>query len=46
MRLAVRLLFSGRDSHALHHENPAFRFEPQRRGYGWMWLPYEGVPAV
>ncbi|HLN57414.1 MAG TPA: amylo-alpha-1,6-glucosidase [Thermoanaerobaculia bacterium] len=44
--LSVRLLFSGRDYHALHHENPAFRFEPQRRGYGWMWVPYEGVPAV
>jgi predicted glycogen debranching enzyme len=44
--LFVRLLFSGREDHALHHENPAFRFEPQRRGYGWMWVPYEGVPAV
>jgi predicted glycogen debranching enzyme len=44
--LSVRLLFSGRDYHSLHHENPAFRFEPQRRGYGWMWVPYEGVPAV
>ena len=44
--LSVRLLFSGRDYHSLHHENPHFRFEPQRRGYGWMWVPYEGVPAV
>ena len=44
--LSVRLLFSGRDYHALHHENPAFRFQPQRRGYGWLWIPYEGVPAV
>ena len=44
--LSVRLLFSGRDYHALHHENPAFRFEPQRRGYGWMWVPYEGVPPI
>jgi predicted glycogen debranching enzyme len=44
--LSVRLLFSGRDSHALHRENPAFRFEPQRRGYGWMWMPYEGVPPI
>ena len=24
---AVRPFLSGRDSHALHHENPAFRFE-------------------
>ncbi len=46
VKLSVRLLFSGRDDHSLHHENPAFRFEPQRRGYGWMWVPYEGVPAV
>jgi predicted glycogen debranching enzyme len=44
--LSVRLLFSGRDYHSLHHENPAFRFQPQRRGYGWMWVPYKGVPAV
>jgi predicted glycogen debranching enzyme len=44
--LSVRLLFSGRYYHALHHENPAFRFEPQRRGYGWMWIPYEGVSPV
>ncbi len=44
--LSVRLLFSGRDYHSLHQENPAFRFQPQRRGYGWMWVPYEGVPAV
>jgi len=44
--LSVRLLFSGRDYHALHHENPAFRFEPHRRGYGWMWIPYRGVPSV
>jgi predicted glycogen debranching enzyme len=44
--LRVRLLFSGRDYHALHHENPAFRFQPQRRGYGWLWIPYDGVPAI
>ena len=28
--LAVRPLLSGRDSHALHHENPAFRFDRAR----------------
>ena len=44
--LSVRLLFSGRDYHALHHENPAFRFQGQRRGYGWLWIPYDGVPEV
>jgi len=44
--LSVRLLHSGRDYHSLHHENAAFRFEPQRRADGWMWLPYDGVPSV
>ena len=44
--LSVRLLFSGRDYHSLHHENPAFRFEPQRRGYGWLWVPYHDVPEI
>jgi predicted glycogen debranching enzyme len=44
--LSVRLLFSGRDYRSLHHENPAFRFEPQRRGYGWLWVPYHDVPEV
>ncbi|HEV8119320.1 MAG TPA: amylo-alpha-1,6-glucosidase [Thermoanaerobaculia bacterium] len=46
VKLSVRLLFSGRDYHSLHQENPHFRFEPQRRGYGWMWIPYEGVPEI
>ena len=32
VNLWVRPLFSGRDYHALHHENPHFRYEPQRRG--------------
>src|SRR6266542_2084815 len=40
------VFLSGRDYHSLHHENPAFRFEPQRRGYGWMWVPYQEVPEV
>jgi hypothetical protein len=38
--LSVRPLLSGRDPHALHHENPAFRFD------GPPWRPYDGVPAV
>ncbi len=47
-RLFVRLLHSGRDYHALHRENPAFRFEPDARpgGRGLVWRPYPGVPAV
>lgn len=46
-RLEVRPFFSGRDYHALHHENPAFRFEAEERGRGlWSFHPYDGVPAV
>jgi predicted glycogen debranching enzyme len=45
-RLCVRPFLSGRDYHALHHENPAFRFEPERRGDLLAWRPYPGVPAV
>jgi predicted glycogen debranching enzyme len=30
--LTVRPFFSGRDYHALHHENAAFRFEPEVKG--------------
>ncbi|MGA3007182.1 MAG: amylo-alpha-1,6-glucosidase [Opitutaceae bacterium] len=46
-RLAVRPFFSGRDPHALHHENVAFRFEPQQTAWGgWRWTPYDGVPSV
>jgi len=44
--LSVRLLFSGRDYHALHHENPAFRFGPERDGTSLVWKPYDGLPAV
>src|SRR5450432_1164376 len=29
LRLHVRPFFSGRDFHAAHHENPAFRFTPE-----------------
>ena len=32
--LHVRPLLSGRDYHALHHENPAFRFDPHRQRDG------------
>jgi predicted glycogen debranching enzyme len=46
MALTVRLFLSGRDYHSLHRENPHFRFEPQRRGYGWLWIPYDGVPEI
>ena len=48
-RLEVRPLFSGRDYHALHHENPAFAFAPvsvEDEGRSVRWQPYAGVPGV
>ena len=45
-RLWVRPLLSGRDHHALHGENPAFRFAPQEVGGGVRWTPYPGVPSI
>jgi predicted glycogen debranching enzyme len=44
--LHVRPLLSGRDYHALHHENPAFAFAPEERDGGWSWRPYPDVPAI
>jgi predicted glycogen debranching enzyme len=45
-RLVVRPLLSGRDYHALHHENPAFAFAAEVAGARVVWRPYAGVPAV
>src|SRR5262245_42602113 len=44
--LVVRPLLSGRDLHALHHENPVFRFDEERHGQAIAWRPYPGVPAI
>ncbi len=44
--LFVRPLMSGRDYHALHHENGAFRFDPESRNGRHTWRPYDGVPGV
>ncbi|HEV8201632.1 MAG TPA: amylo-alpha-1,6-glucosidase [Candidatus Polarisedimenticolia bacterium] len=44
--LSVRPLLSGRDLHALHRENPAFRFDEERVGQAIVWRPYPGVPAI
>jgi predicted glycogen debranching enzyme len=46
LRLHLRPLFSGRDFHAEHHENGAFRFEPVSRADGERWQFYDGVPSV
>ncbi len=45
-QLELRPFLSGRDYHALHHENPAFRFEVERRGAALVFRPYPGVPGV
>ncbi len=48
--LCVRLLLSGRDYHALHHENGAFCFDAQVTGADGdncvSWRPYTGVPGI
>jgi len=44
--LHVRPLVAGRDYHATHHENPAFRFEPELHGDSVTWRPYPGVPGI
>ena len=46
MTLSVRPLLSGRDYHALHHANPAFRFDHVSAGERLWWTPYQGVPGI
>jgi predicted glycogen debranching enzyme len=46
LRLHVRPFFSGRDFHATHHENPAFRFVPENTPEGERWHFYDDVPEV
>jgi predicted glycogen debranching enzyme len=45
-KLTVRPLLSGRDFHGTHHENSAFRFDPELRGDRVRWKPYQDVTAV
>jgi predicted glycogen debranching enzyme len=44
--LTVRPLVSARDHHALHHENPAFRFDAEVAGGRVVWRPYADLPAI
>ena len=45
--LEVRPFLSGRDSHALHHENAAFRFDAEPEAGGFVhFRPYAEVPAI
>ncbi len=46
IRLQVRPFFSGRDFHALHHENGAFRFDPDNVPEGERWHFYDGLPPL
>ncbi|TKC87821.1 glycogen debranching protein [Trinickia terrae] len=46
LRLKVRLLLSGRDHHALHHENAAFCFSCREAGGNVAWRPYGDLPAI
>ena len=44
--LNVRPLLSGRDYHALMHENAAFDFSARAAGGNVSWRPYRNVPAI
>ena len=44
--LTLRPFLSGRDYHALHRENPAFRHQAEADGERLVWRPYQGVPAI
>jgi predicted glycogen debranching enzyme len=44
--LTVRPFLSGRDYHALHHENAAFRFQPEAIGRQLRWRPYPDIPPI
>ncbi|HTO09715.1 MAG TPA: amylo-alpha-1,6-glucosidase [Myxococcota bacterium] len=47
VRLSVRPLLSGRDYHALQHENPVFDFAPRTQdGERLRFAPYPGVPEI
>jgi len=44
--LSVRPFFSGRDLHALHHQNPVFSFAAKGWGERLNWSPYHGLPGT
>ncbi len=46
IRLNVRPLLSGRDYHATHHENDAFRFSADGANGRITFQTYDGVPSV
>jgi predicted glycogen debranching enzyme len=44
--LSLRPFLSGRDYHAMHHQNDRFNFEPQIDNEGVIWHPYPGLPGI
>jgi predicted glycogen debranching enzyme len=44
--LSVRPFLSGRDYHALHHENSTFQFHPEMADKRLVWRPYQNIPAI
>jgi predicted glycogen debranching enzyme len=46
VKLTVRPFLSGRDYHALHHRNAAFRFDAKMSMGCVAWKPYSDVPGV
>jgi predicted glycogen debranching enzyme len=46
VKLSVRPLLSGRDYHALHRENPHFRFDPETHEGRLLWRPYPDLPGI
>jgi predicted glycogen debranching enzyme len=46
MTLEVLPFLSGRDYHALHHENGAFRFDAAVEGARVSWRPYASMPGI
>jgi predicted glycogen debranching enzyme len=46
LTLRVRPLISGRDYHALHHENPVFDFTAHGTAQHVRWHPYPDLPVI
>ncbi len=46
LRLVVRPFLSGRDAHALHHENPDLQSDADVTSFRVRWQTYPGMPGV
>jgi predicted glycogen debranching enzyme len=44
--LTVRPFLSGRDYHAMHHENSVFQFRLEMSDKRLVWRPYPGIPGI